>query len=248
MLNTDQHNAQIKRRMTKQDFVKNNRGIDEGKDLPEEYLCGIFDEITSNEIVLNEEQAQKATNQGNSEIGAYYNKDMVQVANANEAMAMNTEAKFNNMKSKVLKRKNSDDIAVVFYEAKEYEHVKSMLQLVWSASLSCLSTPLQETEDEDVIRLALEGFKSAIHITCLFGMEAEKNAFVSTLAKLSLPANISEVRSKSLDCIRCLLDIANYESNSFSECWKDILSCISQLESLGLLGSDGENEIIRIRK
>ena len=34
MLNTDQHNAQVKKRMTKLDFLKNNRGIDGGKDLP----------------------------------------------------------------------------------------------------------------------------------------------------------------------------------------------------------------------
>ena len=55
MLNTDAHNPQVKRRMTKQDFIKNNRGINDGTDLPEEFLSAIFDEIHSNEIRMKDE-------------------------------------------------------------------------------------------------------------------------------------------------------------------------------------------------
>lgn len=55
MLNTDAHNPQVKKRMTKADFLKNNRGINDGVDLPEELLSGIFDEIVSNEIRMKDE-------------------------------------------------------------------------------------------------------------------------------------------------------------------------------------------------
>jgi brefeldin A-inhibited guanine nucleotide-exchange protein len=55
MLNTDAHNPQVKHRMTKSDFIKNNRGINDGADLPEEFLSGIFDEIVSNEIRMKDE-------------------------------------------------------------------------------------------------------------------------------------------------------------------------------------------------
>lgn len=41
--------------MTKVDFLRNNRGINDGADLPEEFLSGIFDEIVSNEIRMKEE-------------------------------------------------------------------------------------------------------------------------------------------------------------------------------------------------
>ena len=34
MLNTDAHNPQVKVKMTKEGFIKNNRGIDDGADLP----------------------------------------------------------------------------------------------------------------------------------------------------------------------------------------------------------------------
>ena len=54
MLNTDLHNPNIKedRKMTKEGFLRNNRGIASGRDLPAEYLSGIFDRIKSNAISL----------------------------------------------------------------------------------------------------------------------------------------------------------------------------------------------------
>ena len=57
MLNTDLHNPAIKeeRRMTKQGFIRNNRGIADGQDLPEELLTSIFDRIKSNPFSLKED-------------------------------------------------------------------------------------------------------------------------------------------------------------------------------------------------
>jgi Sec7-like guanine-nucleotide exchange factor len=50
MLNTDLHNRQVKKKMTKDQFVNNNRGIDEGADLPRDYLESIYDSIAEREI------------------------------------------------------------------------------------------------------------------------------------------------------------------------------------------------------
>lgn len=55
MLNTDAHNPQVKHRMTKADFMKNNRGINDSQDLPEELLSSIYDDIVSNEIRMKDE-------------------------------------------------------------------------------------------------------------------------------------------------------------------------------------------------
>jgi brefeldin A-inhibited guanine nucleotide-exchange protein len=40
--------------MSADDFIRNNRGIDDGKDLPEEYLKSLFDRISRNEIKMKE--------------------------------------------------------------------------------------------------------------------------------------------------------------------------------------------------
>ena len=42
MLNTDQHNAQVKNKMTLEQFIRNNRGTNGGNDWPAEVLVNIF--------------------------------------------------------------------------------------------------------------------------------------------------------------------------------------------------------------
>ena len=44
--------SQVKVKMTKEQYIKMNRGINDSKDLPEEYLSVIYDEIAGNEIKM----------------------------------------------------------------------------------------------------------------------------------------------------------------------------------------------------
>ncbi|KAL0577890.1 GDP/GTP exchange factor for ARF [Marasmius crinis-equi] len=55
MLNTDQHNPQVRKRMTIEDFQKNLRGVNEGEDFSPEFLQNIYENIRKREIVMPEE-------------------------------------------------------------------------------------------------------------------------------------------------------------------------------------------------
>uniref|UniRef100_A0A1D1XJ55 Pattern formation protein EMB30 n=1 Tax=Anthurium amnicola TaxID=1678845 RepID=A0A1D1XJ55_9ARAE len=50
ILNTDQHNVQVKKKMTEEDFIRNNRHINDGNDLPREFLSELYHSICKNEI------------------------------------------------------------------------------------------------------------------------------------------------------------------------------------------------------
>lgn len=52
MLTTDLHSPQIKNKITKEQYIKVNRGISDNQDLPEEYLSRIYDEIAGHEIKM----------------------------------------------------------------------------------------------------------------------------------------------------------------------------------------------------
>lgn len=53
ILTTDLHNSQVKNKMTKEQYIRLfNRGISDSKDLPEEYLSHIYDEIAGHEIKM----------------------------------------------------------------------------------------------------------------------------------------------------------------------------------------------------
>ncbi|RUS86770.1 hypothetical protein EGW08_005493, partial [Elysia chlorotica] len=54
MLTTDLHNPQVKanHKMTKEQYIRMNRGINDSKDLPPDYLSAIYDEISGKEIKM----------------------------------------------------------------------------------------------------------------------------------------------------------------------------------------------------
>ncbi|CAM9597433.1 unnamed protein product, partial [Discosporangium mesarthrocarpum] len=56
MLNTDMYNRNLKEsdKMTKSQFISNNRSIDQGNDLPRELLEGMFDRVKEAEIRMDE--------------------------------------------------------------------------------------------------------------------------------------------------------------------------------------------------
>ena len=60
MLQTDIHNPNVKNKMSKDQFVSTNRGIDDGKNLPREYLEMLYDSLLKNPITLAEDEEARS--------------------------------------------------------------------------------------------------------------------------------------------------------------------------------------------
>lgn len=60
--------AKVKNKMTKEQYIKMNRGINDSKDLPEEYLSAIYNEIAGKKIAMKEtkELTMKSNKQSES--------------------------------------------------------------------------------------------------------------------------------------------------------------------------------------
>ncbi|KAK5664637.1 guanine nucleotide exchange protein for ADP-robosylation factor [Batrachochytrium dendrobatidis] len=261
MLNTDQHNAQVKRKMTKADFLKNNRGIDEGKDLSINVLEQIFDEINANEIVMKDEVEKVAGSGGGDDNQDTLNQPMrkLKIDQAGINLSLKTEAMFGIITrgsdkldgspvspahtNLSITNDSSSPTDSIFISATQFENVKPMFQLLWMSILMAISTPLQQSDNIDIIEVSLEGFKSATHLSCLFDLEFEKRAFLSSLTKFTVLGNISEIKSKHLEAAKLLFRIALADGNSMGEYWGNIVRCVSQLENLQLLGTQDSDDM-----
>lgn len=124
-----------------------------------------------------------------------------------------------------------------FFSASHFVHVRPMLEVAWIPFLAGLSGPLQETDDLEVVELCLDGFKNAIRIVCFFNLELQRNAFVTTLAKFTFLNNLGEMKTKNMEAIKALLDVAVTEGNNLKGSWHEVLTCVSQLEHMQLIGS-----------
>jgi brefeldin A-inhibited guanine nucleotide-exchange protein len=253
MLNTDQHSSKLKgRRMTKEDFIKNNMGINDSANLPDEYLGGIFDEIAGNEIVLDTERdsavALGLTTQSTgiaANIGqalATVGRDLQREAyvQASEEMSNKTEQLFRSL-LRAQRRNASKHTLSRFIPASSFRHVGPMFEVTWMSFLSGLSGQAQDTQDLEIIKLCMEGLKLAIRIACLFELETPRVAFVSALAKFTNLNNLSEMMPKNVEALKVLLEVAQTDGNNLGGSWRDVLTCISQLERFQLI-SGGVDE------
>ncbi|KAL4803181.1 hypothetical protein BDV18DRAFT_163238 [Aspergillus unguis] len=254
LLNTDQHSSKMKgRRMTKEDFIKNNRGINDNQDLPEEYLTSIFDEIANNEIVLDTEREQAANSAAPppvpsglasraGQVFATVGRDIQgeKYAQASEEMANKTEQLYRSL-IRAQRKTAVKEALSRFIPATSVQHVGSMFNVTWMSFLSGLSAPMQDTQNLKTIKLCMEGMKLAIRISCSFDLETPRVAFVTALAKFTNLGNVREMVAKNVEALKILLDVALSEGNQLKSSWREILTCVSQLDRLQLL-SDGVDE------
>ncbi|KAF3273894.1 guanine nucleotide exchange protein for ADP-robosylation factor [Orbilia oligospora] len=254
MLNVDQHSSKIKRRMKKEDFVKNNRGINDGADLPEEYLHGIFEEISQNEIILEDEKdairESKEATQKNAGLAAGIGQALATVGRdlqreaymqASEEMANKTEQLFKTLLRSQRTSSKKTNTTIRFVNASSFKHIGPMFETVWMSFLSGLSGPTQDSQDVESIRLCMEGFKLAIKISCLFDLELPRISFVGALTRFTQLSNLSEMKPKNVEALKVLLDVAQTEGNLLKSSWKDVLLAVSQLERFQLI-SQGVDE------
>ncbi|CAN1308267.1 Brefeldin A-inhibited guanine nucleotide-exchange protein 2 [Linum perenne] len=170
LLNTDAHNPMVKNKMSADDFIRNNRGIDDGKDVPEEYLRSLYERISTNEIKM--------------------------------------------------------DVVILRF----------MVEVCWAPMLAAFSVPLDRSDDEVMIGLCLQGFRSAIHVTAVMSMKTHRDAFVTSLAKFTSLHSPADMKQKNVAAIKALVTIADEDGNYLQEAWEHILTCVSRFEHLHLLG------------
>ncbi|KAI8924147.1 hypothetical protein BC831DRAFT_436660 [Entophlyctis helioformis] len=201
MLNTDQHSSQIKHRMDKSAFIKNNRGINDEGDLPDEYLGGIFDEISTNEIIMEEEHAGGKLAQMSMGWGAGDLND----------------------------RQRLDMYKKEFGLGRRHGHGG------FHRKLSSLAEP-------KVSDLCLRGFAGSIRLACTFKLETERDAFVSSLAKLTSLGNFYNIKPKNVKAIKTLMGLAVSHGELMESSWLQIIKTVSQLERMQMIVSRGGAE------
>lgn len=75
MLNTDQHNPTIKKRMSADDFVRNNRGIDDGRDIPREFLEDLYTRIRGHQIMMRHTMIEAAEDEAAAASGLTFDAE-----------------------------------------------------------------------------------------------------------------------------------------------------------------------------
>jgi len=227
MLQTDLHNPQVKNKMTKDQFISNNRGINDGQDLPREYLEKLYESISTNPMSLKEDEdlqrrMESQSAQGASQKFELFVKETESIVQKSQEM----------MKQRISRQKCS-----AYVTAQSVEHVRPLFEVACWPYLATLAVLLEMQDSPTSVELCIEGFKHCIRIAARFDMDTERDAFVSSLAKFTYLITIKEMKQKNIECIKALFAIGLSEGNNLGPAWQYVLHCISQLERLHLIGS-----------
>ncbi|KAL5143910.1 Brefeldin A-inhibited guanine nucleotide-exchange protein 2 [Glycine soja] len=237
LLNTDAHNPMVKNKMSAEDFIKNNRGIDDGKDVPEEYLRSLYERISRNEIKMKEvdlEAQQKQAVNSNRLLGLDSILNIVVRKRGEDSNMETSDDLIRHMQEQFKEKARKTES--VYYAATDVVILRFMIEVCWAPMLAAFSVPLDQSDDEIVIALCLEGFRYAIHVTSVMSMKTHRDAFVTSLAKFTSLHSPADIKQKNIDAIKVIVTIADEDGNYLQEAWEHILTCVSRFEHLHLLG------------
>ena len=232
MLNTDAHSAQIKKKMTQQEFVNMNRGINDSGDLPTPFLEACYQAIVTNEIKIKEHELVPQKESGGS--AARPNK--TKLFHMESAMMVKRSQELFKAKA----RKKS-----VYHSSRSVQHVQPMFEASWCAVLAACSSVMEAPEEETpeaVVALTLRGFANAVHIAAEFGMTVERDAFVTMLAKYTYLESTKPMARRNIESFKTLVHVALSDGNGLGSSWAQVLKCLSEFQRLHMIGTGAKTD------
>jgi brefeldin A-resistance guanine nucleotide exchange factor 1 len=188
MLNTDLHNPNIKnrKRMTRQQFIRNNQGINGGVDLPEALLNRLYTDIREHEL-----QVQR-------EIGEF-------ISHSEAHDAEHFRAAWGDMLQKNVAAaafSTADEARKTMFEAGVHE--KDMFLVICKPALRAISSAFIRSWDDGNVVAALKGLEQMAKISTFFGLDNILNEILSFL--------LSQGRDYIVGCVA--LEYAGIESGA----------------------------------
>ncbi|XP_031399588.1 ARF guanine-nucleotide exchange factor GNOM-like [Punica granatum] len=209
LLNTDQHSSQVKRKMTENEFIRNNRLINGGNDLPREYLLDLYHSICNKEICFTDKGAASMEMTSSrwldlidkskktdpfivSDCKAYLDRDMFAIVSGPTVAA----------------------ISVVFELAEEDDVYQTCINGFLDVAKVSACYHFEDVLDDLVVSL------------CGFTILLNLSSFDEPVLGEDMKARMAT---------EAVFTIANRYGDSIRASWRNILDCILRLHKLGLL-------------
>lgn len=241
LLNTDAHNPQVKNKMTKEGFLRNNRGINNGGDVPADVLSDLYDRIVANEIRISDTLRDSKHEAATKSLAATSSSTSTATSSANaahnsELFRVQSERLLTQVRQQFARRRRT---AYTYYSASNVQHARLMFSSVWMALLAALSQRLHCADGNDIstANRCLAGIRAAIAIASTYSLATEKVALVGALASFTRLGAVVDMRAKNVAAVRMLLAIAAMEGDHLGEQWTTVVRAVSQLQHVRTLSA-----------
>lgn len=236
MLNTDAHNPGVKVKMSKADFIKNNRGIDDGSDVPEAYMSALYDRITRNEIKMKDASLEAAKGGGRPPalgLGDELAKVFLNLIPGRKALSGGVDPAEAIMEAV----RDRERAGAGWFTSEEAGCVRPMWAAFWEPLLRIVSSAFEVAEDKATVLQCLDFLRAAVHLGAALGLDAPRDAAVQHLAKHTSLGAPAAMRAKHVEALRVLITAAEADANNLGGAWVHVLRAVSRYEHLHGLGA-----------
>ena len=207
MLNTDLWSSQVKKKMTLDQFVRNNRQINDGEDIPRELLEHVYEQIASCEIKMQSETTSVSSEDAGS----------ADSASASRLVTCKLEGAYDRDIFGIVWGPAVAAMSAVYEMTQDDDVLRSMLDGFLAVAEVAHHYRLHEVVDNLVVNL------------CRF------TAVLNPLAISEKPAVVFGRNAKARMATVTVFSIASRYGDSVQGGWKNILDCILRLHKLDLL-------------
>lgn len=205
MLHTDAHHPAIKKHMTLEQFIKNNRGQNNGDDFPVDLLQRIYKNITSKEIYFNKSESVSLS--------------MLTLEQRSELYESQCKKILEDIKSRSLKYEK------VFHISSSPVFIGPMFQSIWGGILGSLTMTFQQTDTEKIYKSCFLGLQLSVNIASQCYVSTALDTLIDSVSKFTNLQKVKRVMTpKNINCFECLMDIAIENKNFLIGTWEIILS------------------------
>jgi hypothetical protein len=200
MLNTDAHNEQVIKKMTLDAFVRNNRGINGGQDIPRDLLETVYNDIQAKPLALQADAAELAAAATADDASAAASSTAVAPAPSDKGALTKTGGTDEAASSQSLREQKLLAIgqhwdgvlrrqhrvgAFATGQAPAGAYEGEMLSVFGDAALTAISRACELTQSEETLRRALEGIRHLATSAAALGQQDLLDRATSAISSIT---------------------------------------------------------------
>ncbi|TEB18185.1 hypothetical protein C9890_0451 [Perkinsus sp. BL_2016] len=249
MLNTDLHSAQIKKKMTIEEFVRLGKGINTEIEIAQSELERLYRNIESAEISLSEEDEIKKHQELASSLAMQAGDDVLTVQRKRlELFLKETEQMVQKTKVTLSEQRREKQQAVdasrIVISDKD---VRDILIITENVLLEGLLAPTLLLVPEDIQTRLISTIAVVVKLAILLDLESIRSKFLSALVQAAIvDPSKQPIEFRSTEATIAVLDIAGNHGNGLGghSDWVNIVRLISFIDRMSLISSHkpGEEE------
>lgn len=218
MLNTDLHSSKVKNKMTLEQFIKNNRGMNGGNDWPRELLESIYNSIKNSEIRISSEDPLQSPEES---------------VEARWADKRRLSCSFS--------RSTASCTRICPLPSPLCEAIldADLLSALWGPAIASISVVFDHASDTRILEEALEGFAAVARAAAAHQQHSAVDSLVASLCRfaplLSSSAMAFGDEPKARMAAETVFSVAHRHGSSLRSGWFNIIDALHRFNKCGLL-------------